>query len=95
MEGTTIASLTIRNLDDDMINRLRTRAAENSRTMEEEARVILREAVGRKPDSQHLASLIRARFGPLGGVDLELPPREPARGRPGSIIDVINPWAGA
>ena len=77
MEGTTIASLTIRNLDDDIINRLRIRAAENSRTMEEEARVILREALVRKPGSRNLASLIRARFGPLGGVDLELPPREP------------------
>ncbi len=77
-----MASITIRNLDDDVKTRLRVRAAGNGRSMEEEARLILREAVGRKPGSQNLASLIRARFGPLGGVDLELPPREPAREPP-------------
>ena len=77
-----MASITIRNLDDDVKTRLRVRAAENGRSMEEEVRVILREAVGRKQGSQNLASLIRARFGPLGGVDLELPPREPAREPP-------------
>ena len=77
-----MASITIRNLDDDVKTRLRVRAAENGRSMEEEARVILRDAVGRKPGSQNLASLIRARFGPLGGVELELPPREPAREPP-------------
>lgn len=77
-----MASITIRNLDDDVKTRLRVRAAENGRSMEEEARVILRDAVGRKPGSQNLVSLIRARFGPLGGVELELPPREPAREPP-------------
>lgn len=77
-----MASITIRNLDDDVKTRLRVRAAENGRSMEEEVRVILREAVGRKPDSRNLAGLIRARFAPLGGVDLELPPREPAREPP-------------
>ena len=77
-----MASITIRNLDDNVKTRLRVRAAENGRSMEEEVRVILREAVGRKPGSRNLASLIRARFGPLGGVELELPPREPAREPP-------------
>ena len=77
-----MASITIRNLDEDVKTRLRVRAAENRRSMEEEVRVILREAVGRKPGSQNLASLIRTRFAPLGGVDLELPPREPAREPP-------------
>ena len=75
-------SITIRNLDDDVKTRLRIRAAENGRSMEEEARVILRDAVGSKPGTHNLASLIRARFGPLGGVELELPPREPAREPP-------------
>ena len=28
-----------------------------------------------------LADAIRARFGPLGGVELELPPRQPIRDR--------------
>ena len=77
-----MASITIRNLDDEVKTRLRVRAAGNGRSMEEEARLILREAVGRKPGSQNLASIIRARFAPLGGVELELPPREPAREPP-------------
>ena len=77
-----MASITIRKLDDDVKTRLRMRAAGNGRSMEEEARVILREAVGRKPKSEHLVSIIRAHFGPENGVDLELPPREPIREPP-------------
>ena len=37
-----MASITIRNLDDDIKQRLRVRAAEHGRSMEEEARDILR-----------------------------------------------------
>ncbi len=77
-----MASITIRNLDDDVKTRLRVRAAEHHRSMEEEARQILREAVGQKKGLQNLASAIRARIAPLGGVDLELPPREPGREPP-------------
>ena len=44
-----MASITIRNLDDDVKTRLRVRAADNGRSMEEEARLILRDVVGRKP----------------------------------------------
>ncbi|MDE0044718.1 MAG: plasmid stabilization protein [bacterium] len=77
-----MASITIRNLDDDVKTRLRVRAAGNGRSMEEEARLILRDAVGRKPRSRNLAEAIRARIAPLGGVDLELPPREPGREPP-------------
>ena len=32
--------------------------------------------------SPNLASSIRARFAPLGGIELELPPREPIRNPP-------------
>ncbi|MDE0024741.1 MAG: plasmid stabilization protein [Spirochaetaceae bacterium] len=77
-----MASITIRNLDDDVKTQLRIRAAGNRRSMEEEARRILREAVGPKRRTSNLASAIRSRFAPLGGVDLELPPREPAREPP-------------
>ncbi len=77
-----MASITIRNLDDDVKARLRVRAADNGRSMEEEARLILRHAVGRKPPTRNLAAAIRARIAPLGGVDLELPSREPAREPP-------------
>ena len=77
-----MASITIRNLDDDVKTRLRVRAASHGRSMEEEARLILREAVGRMPSSRNLASIIRAHFGPSRGVDLELPSREPIREPP-------------
>ena len=61
---------------------MRVRAAWNGRSMEEEARLILREAVGDNSGPQDLASIIRDCFAPYGGVDLELPPREPAREPP-------------
>ncbi len=77
-----MASITIRNLDDGVKTRLRVRAAGNGRSMEEEARLILRDAVGRKPSCRNLASIVRSYFGPQNGVDLELPPREPAREPP-------------
>ena len=77
-----MASITIRNLDDEVKTRLRVRAAGNGRSMEEEARLILRDAVGRKPRSRNLAEIIRSHFGPGNGVDLELPPREAGREPP-------------
>ncbi|MCY3814801.1 MAG: plasmid stabilization protein [Gammaproteobacteria bacterium] len=77
-----MASITIRNLDDRVKTQLRVRAAGNGRSMEEEARVILREAVGRKPSSKNLASIARSYFGPDNGVDLEVPPRGPMREPP-------------
>lgn len=77
-----MASITIRNLDNDVKTRLRIQAAANGRSMEEEARVILREAVERKAEPENLASAIRARFAPFGGVELEIPPRQPMREPP-------------
>lgn len=77
-----MASITIRNLDDEVKTRLRVRAASNGRSMEEEARLILRDAVARTPSCRDLASIVRSHFGPANGVDLELPPRDPAREPP-------------
>lgn len=81
-DGAAMASITIRKLDDEVKARLRVQAAGNGRSMEEEARVILREAVGPKPKPQNLVAIIRSHFGPENGVDLELPPREPVREPP-------------
>ena len=47
--------------------------------MEEEVRIILREAVERGPTTRNLAKIARSYLGPDNGVDLELPPREPGR----------------
>lgn len=77
-----MASITVRNLDDEVKARLRTRAAENGRSMEAEARLILHETVAPEPEPKNLAQFIRDCFAPYGGVDLELPPREPAREPP-------------
>lgn len=74
-----MASITIRNLDDGIKRQLRVRAAEHGRSMEEEAREILREVMGTAKPRANLAAAIRARIAPLGGVDLDLPLREPMR----------------
>ncbi len=77
-----MASITIRNLDDDVKTRLRVRAAKHRRSMEEEVRIILRDAVKRGQDRRDLAGIARSHFGPGNGVDLELPPRGPGREPP-------------
>ena len=75
-----MASITIRNLDDEVRMRLRVRAAKHCRSMEEEVHIILREAVtDRHPASRNLAEVSRACFAPLGGVELEPPLRGPMR----------------
>ena len=77
-----MASITIRSLDDEVKRRLRIRAAEHGRSMEEEVREILRQAVGRETPAYDLAAAIRARVAPLGGVELDLPQREVMREPP-------------
>jgi plasmid stability protein len=78
-----MASLTIRNLDEKTKARLRVRAARHGRSMEEEARTLLRTALQQEERSEgNLAETIRALFRPLGGVDLQLPGREPMREPP-------------
>jgi antitoxin FitA len=79
-----MSSITIRNLDPSIKERLRVRAAEHGHSMEAEARHILQIALsgsGRVP-ARNLYDRIRARFAPLGGVKLKLPPREPTREPP-------------
>lgn len=77
-----MASITIRNLEADIKQRLRMRAAENGRSMEEEAREILRREMASATPPRNLAAAIRARIAPLGGVDIDLPRREPMREPP-------------
>ena len=77
-----MASITIRNLDDGVKSKLRVRAATNGRSMEEEARIILREAVEQESSEKGLGTAIHELFKPLGGVELEIPPREPMREPP-------------
>ena len=74
-----MARITIRDLDDDVKTRLRVRAARNGRSTEKKIRQILLDAVEGKPCSRNLAEAVRALMTPLGGVELELPPRGRAR----------------
>lgn len=77
------ASITVRNLDDDLKSRLRIQAAIHGRSMEDEVRAILRTALSREPAApRNLAQSILARFQPLGGVELTIQPRDPVRPPP-------------
>ena len=78
-----MASITIRNLEDDVKTRLRRRAAGHGRSMEEEVRVILAEAVEREAaPTRGLGTAIHELFVPIGGAELDLPPRERTRELP-------------
>lgn len=77
-----MASITIRNLEDDIKQRLRVRAAEHGRSMEEEARDILRRVMMEGGPPRDLAAAIRARVASSDRVDLDLPAREPMREPP-------------
>lgn len=77
-----MASITIRNLEDDIKQRLRVCAAEHGRSMEEEARDILRRVMGDGAPPRNLAAAIRARVAPSDRVVLDLPARESMRQSP-------------
>jgi plasmid stability protein len=73
-----MATLTIRNLDERTKAQLRIRAARHGRSMEEEARTILREAIDARQlgeSGQGLGRRIQAHFARLGGVELARPER--------------------
>ncbi|HTT80502.1 MAG TPA: Arc family DNA-binding protein [Stellaceae bacterium] len=77
-----MTTLTIRNVDPEVRQRLRVRAAQHGRSMEAELRQIIKDAVGAAPEAKaeesglDLAEAIRRRFAPYGGVELEIPRRE-------------------
>ena len=78
-----MASITIRNLDDEVKTRLRVRAAHSGRSMEEVVRLILRAVV--EPENvpaKGLGTAIHELFKPFRGFELELPSREPMRELP-------------
>ena len=70
-----MASITIRNLDDALKQRLRVVAATHGHSMEEEVRSILQCALARPAEAGRLGSRIHKRFASLGGVELEVPER--------------------
>jgi len=75
-----VATMTIRNIDDQLKSRLRVRAAMHGCSMEVEAREILRAALCSEPAQvASLVGAIRARVEPLGGIEIEQPDREAIR----------------
>jgi antitoxin FitA len=78
-----MASITIRRLDEGTKVRLRVRAAQNGRSMEEEARTLLKAALTEDTVARgNLADAIIARFRRAGGIKLRLPARQPMREPP-------------
>ena len=76
-------SIKIDNLEDRLALRLALRASESGRSVEEEAREILRTALQReKPPEKGLGTALHNLFKPVGGVALEIPEREPMREPP-------------
>lgn len=73
-----MATLTIRNLNEETKAKLRQLAAKHGHSMEEEARRILNCAVNQE-GTKGLGTEITNMFAKMGGVDLSIPPRSPVR----------------
>ena len=83
-----MVSITIRNLDEGTKTRLRVRAAHRNRSMEDEARTILRMALAEETTAPgNLAQSIARRFQNLDASPLELPHREPMREPPTPVME--------
>jgi plasmid stability protein len=70
-----LAAVSIRKLDERVKERLRVRAARHGRSMEAEIRAILTDAVRGPGETAGFFDVILDRFGELGGVELDIPPR--------------------
>jgi len=79
-----VPSLTIRNLTPEDKQQLREQAARHGRSMESEARAILRDGLdaNSQQSGEHLVDQIRALFEPLGGMELPEIPRDLPRDPP-------------
>jgi len=93
-----MSSLTIHDMDPDLTEKITRRAARYGRSPEEEALWLLKDALkdsrrmadahsedGEPPraqDAENIYEAIRRHIEPIGGVELELPKREPMREPP-------------
>lgn len=76
-----MATLTIRNVDENVKQKLRQMAARQGHSMEEEVRQILNRTVYQEAE-KGLGTRIAAIFAELNGVELDIPPRSLARPAP-------------
>ena len=78
-----MATIMVRNLDESLRQRLRLRAAQHGHSLEEEIHDILRAALGQEQAPvKNLGTALHELFKPFGGVELDIPPREPMREPP-------------
>lgn len=70
-----MSTLTIRNVEPAIKDKLRLAAAAHGRSMEEEVRTILRNVLAQPASALGLGSRIHSRFAALGGVELDIPAR--------------------
>lgn len=72
-----MAAISVRDLNEDVTARLKVRAARHGRSMEAEVRAILTDIlVSGEDERTNMAQAIRERFADIGGVALEIPPRQ-------------------
>jgi plasmid stability protein len=77
------AAITIRKLEDTVKSQLRVQAAEHGRSMEEEAREILKNALNKSAEKPvDLGASVRQRFAAVGGMELPIAEREAIRPTP-------------
>ncbi len=70
-----MAQILVRDLPDDVKERLRVRAASNGRALETEVRQILVDAVAPRPERKSLVDALVDAVAAVGGVDLDVPAR--------------------
>ncbi len=81
-----MSTLTIRNVEPVIKDKLRMAAAAHGRSMEEEVRSILRTVLNQPTAAKGVGSRIHARFAAVGGVDL-MPPSRVDMPRSASLTD--------
>ena len=71
-----MAAISVRDLNEEVVARLKVQAARHGRSMEAEVRAILTDSLaGGEDDGPNLGQAIRERFAELGGVELDIPAR--------------------
>lgn len=80
--GEFMSMLTIRNIEESLKSELRITAAKQGVSMEEQARIILREALIPEKRKKGLGRKIHQYFADVGGIELELPKRSLPRQAP-------------
>jgi len=85
-----MSNITIQNFDDDLKNRLQKRAKYYGRSLEEEAKEILRSVLTENPpEALNLALAISRRFAHFGDFELPTIARDPL-GEPPTFEDLHN-----